>query len=515
MIRELLSRDVKSPLFVFDLANNHQGDFEHARKIIESLSEKVKNTKTKAVIKFQYRDLETYIHKSYADRDDLKYITRFKSTRLKQIDLENLAKLGKSLGLYTMTTPFDETSVDLANKFEIDILKIASASADDLPLIKKIVKQGKPIIASTGGLKLEQIDRLVRMLENSNNEFAIMHCVSIYPTPDQMLNLNQIAMIKERYPNIAVGWSTHEDPKNLLPVSIATALGASIFERHVGMPSEKYSLNEYSSSPEQIEAWLVQQKYTAELLGAFERPPTSISEFDSLSQLKRGVYSTGKIMKGQKITPENSHLAFPSIPHQIGPSCADDILVAKENIAEGNPILEQNVNFLEDSEDFIPSILLQVRGMLSKSRTAINSDAEFEISHHYGLSRFREFGAILITCINRDYAKKIVVQLPRQKHPYHLHNKKEETFQLLWGDLELTINGTTNKMKPGDAILVRPGEWHKFQTLNGAVVEEISTTSLVSDSVYEDPKIKSISVSDRKTQVLDWHKYFGFIHELR
>jgi N-acetylneuraminate synthase len=515
MIRELLSHDIRNPLFVFDLANNHQGDYEHATRIIESLNVKVKKTQTKAAIKFQYRNLETYIHKSYKDRDDLKYISRFKSTKLEKIDLKKLALLTKSLGLATMTTPFDESSEELANEFEIDILKIASASADDLPLIKRIVKQGKPIIASTGGLKLEQIDRLVGMLENSNNEFAIMHCVSVYPTPDEMLNLYQIAMIKERYPNVAVGWSTHEDPKNMMPVAIATALGATIFERHVGIASDKYSLNEYSSTPDQIEEWLCQQKNTSKLLGAFERPPTSISEFDSLSQLKRGFYASGKIAKGEKINLANTQLAFPAILNQIGPSVAEDILFATENISEGNPIMLQSVDFQNDSDDLIPAILLQVRGMLSKSRTAINSDAEFEISHHYGLSRFREFGAILITCINREYAKKIVDQLPRQKHPYHLHSKKEETFQLLWGDLELSVDGISNKMKPGDTILVKPGEWHKFQTLNGAVIEEISTTSLVSDSTYEDPRIRTMALSDRKTKVNDWHKYFGFIQDLR
>jgi D-lyxose ketol-isomerase len=63
----------------------------------------------------------------------------------------------------------------------------------------------------------------------------------------------------------------------------------------------------------------------------------------------------------------------------------------------------------------------------------LNAEAEIELSHHYGIERFREFGAILITCYNNEYAKKILIQLPRQKHPYHFHKEKKETFQLLWG----------------------------------------------------------------------------------
>ena len=125
-----------------------------------------------------------------------------------------------------------------------------------------------------------------------------------------------------------------------------------------------------------------------------------------------------------------------------------------------------------------------------------------------------EYGAVIITCINRQYAKKLVIQLPRQKHPYHFHKQKEETFQLLDGDLEIVKDGARTSMRIGDTFLVAPGEWHKFHTLDGCVFEEISTTHHNNDSFYEDPEIARLDRSHRKTKVDNWLAYFRTRHAL-
>ena len=96
--------------------------------------------------------------------------------------------------------------------------------------------------------------------------------------------------------------------------------------------------------------------------------------------------------------------------------------------------------------------------------------------------------------------------MPRQKHPYHYHKQKEETFIVLYGDAEIEILGDRKHYLPGDMVTVMPGEWHKFQTLNGVIFEEISTTHVKNDSVYEDPKIAKLDVDQRKTKVDNWSK---------
>jgi N-acetylneuraminate synthase len=158
------------------------------------------------------------------------------------------------------------------------------------------------------------------------------------------------------------------------------------------------------------------------------------------------------------------------------------------------------------SEEVIYCIMHELKAMLKRAKIFIGEQSSIELSHHYGLERFREFGAVIINCINRDYCKKLIIQFPGQKHPYHFHKKKEETFQLLYGDIEVEKEGERMILKPGDTVLVKSGEWHKFQTLYGAILEEISTTHYNNDSFYEDERIARLPRDMRKTYVKDWEK---------
>ena len=106
--------------------------------------------------------------------------------------------------------------------------------------------------------------------------------------------------------------------------------------------------------------------------------------------------------------------------------------------------------------------------------------------------------------MNRGYCKKLIALLPRQKHPYHYHKQKEETFHLLNGDLEVEIDGREVTLRPGDTVLVQPECWHKFQSLNGAIFEEISTTHYNNDSYYEDQRIARLPRELRKTELPNW-----------
>ena len=132
---------------------------------------------------------------------------------------------------------------------------------------------------------------------------------------------------------------------------------------------------------------------------------------------------------------------------------------------------------------------------------------EVEYSHHYGLEKFKKYGAVIVNVINREYCKKIIIQLPYQKHPAHHHKLKEETFHLLHGTLDIWIDGKKKRLNPGDTCLVLPGVWHSFTTETGCIFEEISTTHYNNDSVYKDIKINKMDRSKRKTKVNHWGRY--------
>ena len=238
-----------------------------------------------------------------------------------------------------------------------------------------------------------------------------------------------------------IGWSTHEDQDNTSAVQIASALGARLFERHVGLKTDKYKLNNYSSTPAQLEKWLAAFKPAKAMLGTDERAPHLAGERQTLNELKRGVYARRAIKKARGSASDDVFFAMPVQDGHMISGNFRPAIAADQDYAAHAPFADAMVEQDLNDEQLVYQIMLQVRGMLNKASIHINEDASIEISHHYGLRRFREFGAVIVTCINRDYAKKLVIQLPRQKHPYHFHKQKEETFQLLDGDLEIVKDG--------------------------------------------------------------------------
>ncbi len=491
-------------LFTYDLANNHQGDFEHGLNIINAMGEITRKGGVRGALKFQFRQLETFIHPDYKEKKDVKHIPRFMETALTKEQYQTYTQAIIDNGMYTMCTPFDEASVDIILDLGIEIIKIASCSATDRPLLERVAEAKRPVVASTAGLSMPKIDRLVSFFETRNVDFALMHCVAIYPTPNDQLNLNQIDVLKKRFPNIPIGFSTHEDPNDFNPIRIAYAKGARIFERHVGMQTKKHKLNKYSSSPAQISKWVEAYKETVDLCGGEHKSPATPEEIASLRSLMRGVYAQKEIKKGQKITRDKVYFAMPLQEGQLVSGDWFNGAKADKNYKPDAPISEMVANSALPPDEIIYRIMLQVKGMLSKAGIQIGKDSSVELSHHYGLERFREFGAIIIDVINRQYCKKLIIQLPRQKHPYHFHKTKEETFQLLHGDLEVELEGKRIKPQPGDTILVEPGKWHKFHTLDGAIFEEVSTTHFDNDSFYEDERIARLPREARKTVIPNW-----------
>jgi len=148
-------------LIIFEMANNHQGSMDHAKYIILKLGAVVKKYNLNAAVKFQYRDLDTLVHPAYKERTDVKHIPRFYSTKMFPDDFYNLATMVKEQGLRTMCTPFDEPSVDICREHGIDILKIASCSSTDWPLLEKVASTQKSIIISTGGSLFQILIRFI------------------------------------------------------------------------------------------------------------------------------------------------------------------------------------------------------------------------------------------------------------------------------------------------------------------------------------------------------------------
>lgn len=495
-------------LFVFDLANNHQGDVAHGRNIIAGVSKAAHRHGVRGIVKFQYRQLETFIHPAHQKESDNKHIPRFLSTRLSRDQNQELLQEVRNQGLLAACTPFDEQSVDLIVEMGFDVLKVASCSARDWPLLAKVSDANLPVIFSTGGLTISDIDDLVSFFDHRGVDYAIMHCVSIYPTPDELCQLNQVDQLIKRYPGKTIGWSTHEDPDDTAPVQIAVAKGARMFERHVGISTDKITLNAYSSTPEQIDNWLGAYTKARMLCGDDVRPDPSKIEIDAIDALKRGVYARKAIRKGAAIESDQVYFAMPCEAGQLSSSEWKEGIIASSAVPANGSIEQDKVEVpAEPDYQLLKSALHEVKALLNEARVPLNSNFEAEYSHHYGIAKYREVGAVIINCINRSYCKKIVVQLPGQKHPAHYHKRKEETFQILHGELSLFVDGHEMILRPGETCLIQPGVWHSFSTTTGCIFEEVSTTHYNDDSFYKDKSINQMERADRKTVVDHWGRF--------
>jgi N-acetylneuraminate synthase len=506
-----MTEDLFDRLFVLDMANNHQGSLEHGLNIIRAVGEKVRAQGVKAALKFQYRDLDTFIHPGFRTSETYKHIPRFLGTRLSPEDFRALAREVKARGMMTMCTPFDERSVDLILEHDLEIIKIASCSAQDWPLLEKIASTRKPVVCSTGGLATRELDNLVSFFSHRNLPFALMHCVSIYPTPLEEMALDRIDFLRSRYPFLKIGFSTHEDPDNLDVVKMAVAKQAVILERHVGLETDAIKLNAYSSRPEQLERWFQAAKAAAAAC-AFVRDVILPEERRALDSLKRGIYARRALKKGEPIGREDVYFAMPLQPGQMESGKYKEgllsyrkdprrlSLVADRDYAPDEPIADRGI---EDVSAAVFELIHGVKGLLYESRVAIGPEFKVELSHHYGIGKIREVGAVIIDVVNREYCKKLLVQVPGQFHPEHYHKKKEETFQVLYGELIVHYKGEEKILRPGDQILIERGARHDFSTRTGVVVEEISTTHIRDDSFYLDDKVAKDPAA-RKTKFELW-----------
>jgi len=500
-----MTKTIPDNLFVLEMANNHMGDVSHGLEIIRQFGSICREfPEFNFAFKLQYRDLDTFIHPSMQGRDDIKYIKRFSETRLSRADFEQLVAEMRNNGFLAMATPFDEASVKAIEEQQLDIIKIASCSFRDWPLLERVVETNLPIIASTAGASLEDIDRVVSFYEHREKNFAILHCVGEYPTADDKMHINQINFLKERYPGTRIGFSTHENPDNTDIVKMAMAKGAQVFEKHVGVPTDEFPLNAYSASPDQVRAWLNAARYANMVCGVGDaRLPSNPSESASLRSLRRGIFTRRNVQPGEVISREDVYFAFPPEEGQYSATewSKYATFTARLPISKDAPLMGENTQ-RDDVQAIVLAAAQQVKTLLTESSINVPGGLDLELSHHYGIDRFHEVGLTMLTVVNRGYCKKLLISLPNQFHPEQYHNQKEETFHILYGDVDVTLNGVTKTYHPGDVINIEPTVRHAFISKTGAVIEEISSTHFKNDSFYTDDSINKNS--NRKTLLTYW-----------
>ena len=496
--------DARKPFFILEMANNHMGSVEHGIRIIKEMAEAVKGLDFHFGIKLQYRHIKSFIHPDYKTRSDLKFVKRFSETALSWDQFRKLKDAITANGFISVCTPWDEISTQKIEEHGFDIIKVPSCYLTDWPLLEAIGNTTMPVIISVAGESLIEIDRVVAFFVHRKRELAVMHCVGEYPTPQENFQLNQIDLLRQRYKVIPIGYSTHESPEELTGVQIAVAKGARLFEKHIGVPTETIHLNGYSANPAQVRRWVQAADAALTMCGVRnERYQFSEKELTTLGDLKRGVFAKTDLPAGKVITAEDIFVAIPTQPGQLVANdlskYCDHKLLAP--IAAKAPVLAKNVES-KDHRAEVEKIIAQAVKLLKKSGVTVPGQLDLEISHHYGIDRFAEFGSMVITVVNRAYCKRLILLVPGQTHPEQWHELKDETYHILYGDLDVRLDGELTKLKKNDVLAIPVKKRHELFSQKGTIIEEISSVYEPTDSYYTDKAIHANT--QRKTWVSHW-----------
>lgn len=287
-------------LFVLEMANNHWGSLDRGLAIISTYQRIVRFNGVRAAIKLQLRDVDTFIHEDYRTREDIRYIKKTMDTKMSLEGYGRMVKAIQENGCIAMATPFDEKSVKNCVALGIKVLKIASSDINDWPLLEQVAATRLPVSVSIGGSTDKDVDDIVSFFTKRKIPLAVNHCVSLYPTEDHDLELNQIDYIRDKFPDVIAGLSTHEYHDWYSSVMIAYAKGARTFERHVDIEMDGIPVSPYCSLPHQIDEWFKAWKKARQMCGGTgsqKRDPKP-NEVEYLNALVRGVYAARDLPEG-------------------------------------------------------------------------------------------------------------------------------------------------------------------------------------------------------------------------
>lgn len=314
-----MNNQIFEDLFVLEMASNHQGDVNRGLAIIDKFSKVVRFNNVRAAIKLQFRDIDNFIHKNFLDRQDIRYVKRLSDTKMTKECFARLVEAIKRSGCIPMSTPFDEKSVDWCVEFDMPIIKVASADNNDWTLLERIAKTRRPVIISTGGMSQKDMDDVVTFFEHRSIPLALNHCIAAYPHEDSECELNQIDYLKNRYPQLVIGYSCHEYHDWSASMHIAYAKGARTFERHIDINDDGFQVATYSSLPEQIDTWFKAWHKAIEMCGTSSSRRRNMldREIAYLDSYVRGVYAKNDLIAGQILTEDDCYLAIPLQKGQI------------------------------------------------------------------------------------------------------------------------------------------------------------------------------------------------------
>ena len=244
------------------MANSHEGKLTHAKKIVEGASKAGADA-----IKFQ-----KFTANELAERDHENY-GLYKRLEMNIREWNELIKFTKNKKLKVFVDVFGVQSAKNISKLGIDGYKIHSADISNPNLIQFLARTKKPILLSTAGCLLNEVDEAIKSLAKIPKEIALMHGFQGYPTKLDDINLLRISELKKKY-DLPVGLMDHVSGNSPMAINlplIGIGMGATIIEKHITLDRSKKGLDYYSAiNPEEFRTLVSLIRMTEKSLGKSE-----------------------------------------------------------------------------------------------------------------------------------------------------------------------------------------------------------------------------------------------------
>lgn len=243
-IGDRLVGDGEPVYIIAEIGINHNGSLEIAKKMIDGAIFAGCDA-----VKFQKRTPEKCVPEDqwYIERDTpWGRMTYIEYRQLMEFDADEYAEIArycKERGIDWFASCWDIESVDFIEQFNPPLHKASSASLTDLELLKRMRATGKPVMLSTGMSTMKEIETAIRTI--GMNNLLIAHSTSAYPCKNEELNLRMITTLKQRYPNVPIGYSGHE--VGLATTWAAVTLGATFVERHITLDRAMWGTDQAAS----------------------------------------------------------------------------------------------------------------------------------------------------------------------------------------------------------------------------------------------------------------------------
>lgn len=310
--------DYEQPYIIAELNSSHNGDLDVARKMIDAAAKAGCDC-----VKFQSWSVDSLYSKSYYKGNPIakRFVKKFS---LKPEHLKELSGYCKEKGIDFSSTPYSEAEVDfLIDECHAPFVKIASMELNNIDFLKYIGMKEVPVILSTGMGDFDEILRAVDALQSvGNHDLALLHCVSLYPTRLETMNLKNISGLRKAFPGIPIGFSDHSADD---AAAVATvALGAAIIEKHFTLDSKKIGMdNGMAMEAEPFEIMVSKCRNVFKGLGS-EMREVYPEEYKQREKMRRSVIVVRDLPAGHVLERSDLYAKRPGTG--ISPDKIDDLV---------------------------------------------------------------------------------------------------------------------------------------------------------------------------------------------